>query len=186
MPGETTLDLVGNLASDIELTFTSAGVAVANFTVASTPRVFDRITGQWRDGDALFLRCNLWREAAENAAESLTKGARVIVSGRLKQRSYETRDGDKRTAYELAVDEIGPSLRFARAKITRTAGQSRSGNRDSAFGQPDTTTQATATNTGAPASDSAAPWVSDTGPGRERWETPVLAGTATGFGEPPF
>ncbi|MFI8974211.1 single-stranded DNA-binding protein [Nocardia asteroides] len=186
MPGETTLDLVGNLATDIELTFTPAGAAVANFTIASTPRVFDRNTGQWRDGDALFLRCNLWREAAENAAESLSRGSRVIVMGRLKQRSYETREGDKRTVYELAVDDIGPSLRFARAKVTRTTGQSRSGNRDSGFGQPDTTSLATATNTSASTSDSTDSWASDTTPRREPWETPVLAGAAAGFGEPPW
>ncbi|PKV81070.1 single-stranded DNA-binding protein [Nocardia fluminea] len=188
MPGEPTLPLVGNLSSDIELTFTPAGVAVAHFTVASTPRYFDRNTNQWRDGEALFLRCNLWRDAAENAAESLVKGARVLVMGRLKQRSYETRDGDKRTVYELEVDELGPSLRFARAQVTRTAGQTGSGPRGSGFSQRDTTTPTTRANTAA-VSQVADQWASDaTDRGDERgsWETPVLAGAGAGFGEPPF
>ncbi|MEV0334506.1 single-stranded DNA-binding protein [Nocardia sp. NPDC050717] len=187
MPGETTLPLIGNLASDIELNFTPAGVAVANFTVASTPRVFDRTTGQWRDGDALFLRCNLWREAAENAAESLTKGARVLVMGKLKQRSYETRDGDKRTVYEIEVDEIGPSLRFARAKVTRALDRSRSGNRSNGFGQPDTTNRAArsdnAPTTAGSSDGQRADWGVEPAGEREQWETSVLAGVGAGFGE---
>ncbi|MFD4432461.1 single-stranded DNA-binding protein [Nocardia sp. NPDC058497] len=187
MPGEPTLPLVGNLASDIELTFTPAGVAVAHFTVASTPRVFDRNTGQWRDGDPLFLRCNLWREAAENAAESLSKGSRILLMGRLKQHSYETRDGDKRTVYEVEVDEIGPSLRFATAKVTRTG---RTGSSRGGFAQPDTTTRTSrANNTPTPAiqgSDSSAGDAGELAGGREPWETPVLAGAGAGFGEPPF
>jgi len=120
--GDTIITVIGNLTADPELRFTPSGAAVANFTVASTPRMFDRQTNEWKDGEALFLRCNIWREAAENVAESLTRGSRVIVSGRLKQRSFETREGEKRTVVELEVDEIGPSLRYATAQITRAAG----------------------------------------------------------------
>lgn len=127
MSGETTLTVVGNLTADPELRFTPSGAAVASFTVASTPRTFDRNTQQWKDGDALFLRCNCWRQMAENVAESLTRGARVMVTGRLKQRSFETRDGDRRTVIEVDVDEIGPSLRYATAKVNRAA---RSGERE--------------------------------------------------------
>ena len=120
MAGETVITVIGNLTGDPELRFTPAGAAVANFTVASTPRTFDRQANEWKDGETLFMRCSIWREAAENVAESLTKGMRVIVSGRLVQRSYETREGEKRTVVELQVDEIGPSLRYATAKVTRT------------------------------------------------------------------
>jgi single-strand DNA-binding protein len=120
MAGDTTITVIGNLTADPELRFTPSGAAVANFTVASTPRTFDRQSNEWKDGDTLFLRCSIWREAAENVAETLTKGTRVIVSGRLVQRSYETREGEKRTVYELQVDEVGPSLRYASAKVTRT------------------------------------------------------------------
>ncbi|WP_028478899.1 single-stranded DNA-binding protein [Nocardia sp. CNY236] len=119
MAGDTVMTIIGNLTADPELRFTQTGVAVANFTVASTPRYFDRVANEWRDGDPLFLRCIIWREAAENVAESLTRGSRVIVSGRLKQRSFETREGEKRTVFELEVDEIGPSLRYATAKINK-------------------------------------------------------------------
>jgi len=119
MAGDTVITVIGNLTGDPELRFTPAGAAVANFTVASTPRQFDRQSNEWKDGDTLFMRCSIWREAAENVAESLTKGTRVIVSGRLVQRSYETREGEKRTVVELQVDEIGPSLRYATAKVTR-------------------------------------------------------------------
>ncbi|ADG96527.1 single-strand binding protein [Segniliparus rotundus DSM 44985] len=118
MAGDTVINVVGNLTADPELRFTPTGAAVANFTVASTPRVFDRQTNQWQDGEALFLRCNIWREAAENVAESLVRGQRVIVVGRLKQRSFE-KDGQKRTVVELEVDEIGPSLRYSTAKVSR-------------------------------------------------------------------
>lgn len=121
MAGDTVITVVGNLTADPELRFTPSGAAVANFTVASTPRTFDRQTNEWKDGEALFLRCNIWREAAENVTESLTKGSRVIVQGRLKQRSYETREGEKRTVVELEVDEIGPSLRYATAKVNRAS-----------------------------------------------------------------
>ena len=119
MAGETTITVIGNLTGDPELRFTPSGAAVANFTVASTPRTFDRQSNEWKDGETLFLRCSIWREAAESVAESLTKGTRVIVQGRLSQRSYETREGEKRTVYELQVEEIGPSLRYANAKVTR-------------------------------------------------------------------
>lgn len=121
MAGDTILTVVGNLTNDPELRFTASGSAVANFTVASTPRSFDKATGGWKDGDPLFLRCSIWRQPAENAVESLTRGARVIVQGRLKQRSYETKEGEKRTVVELDVDEIGPSLRYATAKVQRAA-----------------------------------------------------------------
>ncbi|WP_152360869.1 single-stranded DNA-binding protein [Microlunatus speluncae] len=119
MAGETQITLVGNLTADPELRFTPSGAAVANFTVASTPRTFDRQTGDWKDGEAMFLNCAVWRQAAENVAESLQKGMRVIVQGRLKSRSYETREGERRTVFEIDVDEIGPALRYASAKITR-------------------------------------------------------------------
>ncbi|OBK62418.1 single-stranded DNA-binding protein [Mycobacterium gordonae] len=121
MAGDTTITVVGNLTADPELRFTPSGAAVANFTVASTPRIYDRQSGEWKDGEALFLRCNIWREAAENVAESLTRGARVIVTGRLKQRSFETREGEKRTVVEVEVDEIGPSLRYATAKVNKAS-----------------------------------------------------------------
>lgn len=120
MAGETVITVVGNLTNDPELRFTPSGAAVANFTVASTPRTLDRTTNEWKDGEALFLRCSLWRQAAENVAESLQKGMRVIVQGRLKQRSYDTKEGEKRTVIELEVDEIGPSLKYATAKVNRT------------------------------------------------------------------
>ncbi|ALV46817.1 single-strand binding protein [Arthrobacter alpinus] len=120
MAGETTITVIGNLTSDPELRFTPSGSAVANFTIASTPRTFDRQSNEWKDGETLFLRASIWREAAENVAESLTKGTRVIVSGRLKSRTYDTKEGEKRTVMELEVDEIGPSLRYANAKVNRT------------------------------------------------------------------
>ncbi|CAN5174197.1 single-stranded DNA-binding protein [soil metagenome] len=121
MAGETVITVVGNLTSDPELRYTQAGLAVANFTIASTPRNFDRASNDWKDGEALFLRASVWREFAEHVAGSLTKGSRVIATGRLKQRSYETKEGEKRTSIELEVDEIGPSLRYATAQVTRAA-----------------------------------------------------------------
>jgi single-strand DNA-binding protein len=121
MAGETTITVVGNLTADPELRFTQSGAAVASFTVASTPRTFDRQSGEWKDGEALFLRCNVWRQVAENVAESITRGSRVIVTGRLRQRSFETKEGEKRTVVELEVDEIGPSLRYATAKVNRVS-----------------------------------------------------------------
>ena len=119
MAGETVITVVGNLTGDPELRFTPSGAAVANFTIASTPRQFDRQTNEWKDGDTLFLSCSIWRQAAENVAESLQKGMRVVAQGRLKQRSYETREGEKRTVVELDVEEVGPSLKYATAKVAR-------------------------------------------------------------------
>jgi single-strand DNA-binding protein len=156
--GETTITIIGNLTDAPELRYTNSGTAVANFRIASTPRHLDKTSGEWRDGEPLFLPCHLWREAAENAAESLTRGTRVIVTGRLRQRSYETREGEKRTVIELEVDEIGPSLRYARAKVMRMA---RSG----------------ATGPATPRSDDTDPWATTSGPGR--------TGTG-GLDEPPF
>ncbi len=128
MAGETIITVVGNLTADPELRYTQNGLAVANFTIASTPRNFDRATNDWKDGDALFLRASVWREFAEHVAGSLTKGMRVVATGRLKQRSYETKEGEKRTSIELEVDEVGPSLRYATAQVTRSApGGGRSG-----------------------------------------------------------
>ncbi|RLY94776.1 single-stranded DNA-binding protein [Kocuria tytonicola] len=121
MSGETIITVVGNLTADPELRFTPSGAAVANFTVASTPRAFDRQANEWKDQETLFMRCSLWREAAENVAESLSKGTRVIVQGRLKARSYETREGERRTSQELEVDEIGPSMKYATARVARNA-----------------------------------------------------------------
>lgn len=121
MSGDTQITVVGNLTADPELRYTQNGLAVANFTVASTPRVYDRTSNDWKDGDALFMRCSVWRDYAENVAGSLLKGMAVIVTGRLVQRSYETKEGEKRTSYELEVDNIGPSLRFATAEVTRKA-----------------------------------------------------------------
>lgn len=120
MAGETTICVIGNLTNDPQLRFTTSGSAVASFTIASTPRTFDRQSNEWKDGEALFLRCSVWKEAAENVAESLTKGMRVIAQGRLKSRSYETKEGERRTSMELEIEEIGPSLRFASAKVTRS------------------------------------------------------------------
>ena len=144
MAGETRVTVVGNLTADPELRYTASGAPVADFTVAATPRTFDRATGEWKDGDPLFLRCNLWRQPAENTATSLTKGARVIAEGVLRQRSFETKDGEKRTVVELDVDEIGASLRYATVQVNRTTGD---GNRrDTGERRP-----ATATTRQAPA-----------------------------------
>jgi single-strand DNA-binding protein len=157
--GETVLTVVGNLTSDPELRFTASGAAVANFTVASTPRTFDRASGEWKDGEALFLRCALWRQAGENAAESLTRGTRVIVQGRLTQRSFETKEGERRTVVELQVDEIGPSLRYATAKVNRA---NRSG---PPSGEPSSST-----------GSSESPWS----------PAPGASPVAAGVGDPPF
>jgi single-strand DNA-binding protein len=127
MAGETIITVVGNLTADPELRYTQGGLAVANFTIASTPRTFDRQANDWKDGDPLFLRASCWREFAEHVAGSLTKGSRVVATGRLKQRNYDDRDGNKRTAIELEVDEIGPSLRYATAQVTRASGGSTGG-----------------------------------------------------------
>jgi single-strand DNA-binding protein len=131
MAGETVITVVGNLTDDPELRFTPSGAAVANFTVASTPRTLNKQTNEWEDGEAMFLRCSIWRQAAENVAESLQKGARVIVQGRMRARTWETREGEKRTSFEIDVDEIGPSLRWATAKVARA---SRSGGGGGGYG----------------------------------------------------
>jgi single-strand DNA-binding protein len=172
--GDTVITVIGNLTADPELRFTPSGAAVANFTVASTPRQFDRQTNEWKDGEALFLRCNIWREAAENVAESLTRGSRVIVSGRLKQRSFETREGEKRTVVELEVDEIGPSLKYATAKVNKA---SRSGGGGGGFGGGGGSRQpAQSTSGGAAAAGGDDPWGS----------APASGSFAGGDDEPPF
>jgi single-strand DNA-binding protein len=141
MAGDTVITVVGNLTDDPELRFTPSGAAVSNFTIASTPRMFDKATNEWKDGSALFLRCSIWRQAAENVAETLTRGARVIAQGRLVQRSYETREGEKRTVVELQVDEIGPSLRYATAKVTKATRSDASGGGGGGFGSSGSTGQ---------------------------------------------
>ncbi|MFI1240332.1 single-stranded DNA-binding protein [Nocardia salmonicida] len=198
MSGETNLQIIGNLCSDLELTYTPAGVAVAHFTVASTPRYRDPKTGEWRDKEPLFLRCNLWREAAENAAASLSKGSRVILMARLKQRSYQTREGEQRTVIELDIDEIGPSLRWARATLTRTSGNRQNSSSGTSFDhRGGTRTGAQDSDGGGAVIDSREqddPW-SKPGPtgsedfgGDEPSATPVFAGAAAGVfsGEPDF
>lgn len=172
MAGDTTITVVGNLTADPELRFTPSGAAVANFTVASTPRIYDRQSGEWKDGEALFLRCNIWREAAENVAESLTRGSRVIVTGRLKQRSFETREGEKRTVFEVEVDEIGPSLRYATAKVNK-ASRSGGGGGGGGFGGGGGSRQGSAPASSAPADD---PWGS----------APASGSFGGGDDEPPF
>jgi len=173
--GDTTITVVGNLTADPELRFTPSGAAVANFTVASTPRIYDRQSGEWKDGEALFLRCNIWREAAENVAESLTRGARVVVTGRLKQRSFETREGEKRTVFEVEVDEIGPSLRYATAKVNKA---SRSGSGGGGFGSGGGPRQAQAP---------AAQPTGGSGSGDDPWGSAPASGSfGGGDDEPPF
>ena len=145
MAGETPITVIGNLTADPELRFTPNGVPVANFTVASTPRTFDRQTNEWRDGEAMFLNCSVWRQFAENVAESLSKGMRVIVNGNLKARSYEDRDGNRRTSYEIDVTEVGPSLRFASAKVARnqSSGGRQRGTQPQGNGWPQQSQQST-------------------------------------------
>ena len=175
MAGDTTITVVGNLTADPELRFTPSGAAVANFTVASTPRIYDRQSSEWKDGEALFLRCNIWREAAENVAESLTRGSRVIVTGRLKQRSFETREGEKRTVFEVEVDEIGPSLRYATAKVNKA---SRSGGGGGGFGGG---------GGGGGASRPAAAAQPSSGPAEDPWGSAPASGSfGGGDEEPPF
>ena len=171
MAGETVITVVGNLVSDPELRFTPSGQAVASFRIASTPRTFDRATNEWKDGESLFLGCSVWRQYAENVAESLQKGMRVIVTGRLKQRSYETREGEKRTVYEIDVEDVGPALRNATAKVTRVS------RGPGGFG----------------GGDAGAPAGSTTTPANDPWATPgPSGGDAGGWGgashsdEPPF
>ncbi len=171
MAGETTITVVGNLTADPELRFTQSGAAVASFTVASTPRTFDKQSGEWKDGEALFLRCNVWRQVAENVAESLTRGSRVLVSGRLRQRSFETKEGEKRTVVELEVDEIGPSLRYATAKVNKVSRGDGGGG--GGFGGGGGQQSRGGGGGGAPADDP--------------WGSAPPAGSAGGFAdEPPF
>jgi single-strand DNA-binding protein len=175
MSGETVITVIGNLVDDPELKFTPGGAAVAKFRLASTPRTFDRQTNEWKDGESLFLTCSVWRQAAENVAESLQRGMRVIVQGRLKQRSYEDREGVKRTVYELDVEELGPSLRSATAKVTKASGGSGQGQRD--------TRQAA--QQGASRASAEDPWATQAGGGQQ-------GGWGSGGGqqgwdtEPPF
>ena len=181
MAGETTITVVGNLVDDPELRFTPWGAAVANFRIASTPRTFDRQSNEWKDGDALFLSCSVWRQMAENVAESLQKGMRVVVQGRLKSRQYETREGEKRTVFEIDVEEVGPSLRYATAKVAR-AGRSSGGDFGGGGGN----------RGGAPSGGNNDPWGSapaasggsDFGggaPANDPWAAPGV-----GDSEPPF
>lgn len=172
MAGETVITVVGNLTSDPELRYTQNGLAVANFTIASTPRTFDRASNDWKDGDALFLRASVWREFAEHVAGTLTKGSRVIATGRLRQRSYETKEGEKRTSIELEIDEIGPSLRYATASVTRAA-SSREGGSQGGGGRPQ------GGNPGQSGGQSqeepwaaSAPATSNDGAGSDVWNTP--------------
>ena len=170
--GDTQITIAGNLVDDPELRFTPAGQPVAKFRVASTPRFRDNATGEWKDGDSLFLTCNVWRQAAENVAESLTRGTRVIVSGRLRQRSYETKEGEKRTVYEVEVDDVGPSLRNASAKVNKVArngsGQAVAGRRSAGPGGSGGRAAGGQGNAGGGDAD---PWASD-GPGGYTDEPP--------------
>ncbi|SFN84278.1 single-stranded DNA-binding protein [Mycetocola miduiensis] len=172
MAGETVITVVGNLTSDPELRYTQNGLAVANFTIASTPRNYDRASSEWKDGEALFLRASVWREFAEHVAGSLTKGSRVIATGRLKQRSYETKEGEKRTSIELEVDEIGPSLRYATAQVTRAQSSGGGGGRGPAAVQQDEPWAASAP-TAAPAGGAMA--------SGDSWNTPGSYGDDTPF-----
>ena len=167
MAGETVITLVGNLVDDPELRFTPSGAAVAKFRLASTPRTFDKQTNEWKDGESLFLTCNVWRQAAENVAESLQRGMRVLVQGRLRQRSYETREGEKRTVYEVEVDEVGPSLRSATAKVNKTT-RSGGGGSSGGFG-----------SSGGGSSSSPAP-------ADDPWAAATPAGGGSFSDEPPF
>ena len=175
MAGETVITVVGNLVDDPELRFTPSGAAVANFRIASTPRTFDKQTNEWKDGDALFLTCSVWRQAAENVAESLQKGMRVVVQGRLKSRQYETREGEKRTVFEIDVDEVGPSLKYATAKVTRTQRSGGGGGygAQQGGGQPANDPWATPAPQGAPAGGQSG--------GTDPWGAPGV-----GSDEPPF
>lgn len=196
MAGDTVITIIGNLTGDPELRFTPSGAAVANFTVASTPRQFDRTSNDWKDGETLFMRCSVWRDAAENVAESLQRGTRVLVSGRLKSRSYETKEGEKRTVVELDVDEVGPSLKYATAKVNRTqrgtgsGGFSGGGQSSGAQGGGSTNDSAgqSGSGRGAPADD---PWATgSSAPANTGGAAP--AGPQGGWGngpsydEPPF
>jgi len=179
MAGETVITVVGNLVDDPELRFTPSGAAVANFRIASTPRTLDRQTNEWKDGDALFLSCSVWRQAAENVAESLQKGMRVVVQGRLKQRQYETREGEKRTVIELDVDEVGPSLKYATAKVTRTTRQGGGGGYSGGGAPSD---DPWATPAAAAGGQGAGQAGGQAAPANDPWATPGVSSSD----EPPF
>ena len=187
MAGDTVITIIGNLTGDPELRFTPSGAAVANFTVASTPRQFDRTSNDWKDGETLFMRCSVWRDAAENVAESLQRGARVLVSGRLKSRSYETKEGEKRTVVEMDVDEVGPSLKYATAKVNRTQRGTGGGGFNSG-GQGGGSTSGAGAQ-GAPAED---PWATGSSAPANTGGGAAPAGPQGGWGngpsydEPPF
>ena len=174
MAGETTITVVGNLTNDPELRFTGSGSAVANFTIASTPKTFDRQTNDWKDGETLFLRSSVWKEAAENVAETLVKGMRVVAQGRLKSRSYDTKEGEKRTVIEFEIDEIGPSLRWASAKVTRTQRNNQGGGFS---GGQQAQGQQWGGQHQAPADD---PWAAPAGGQQQTW------GPGPDSNEPPF
>jgi single-strand DNA-binding protein len=173
MAGDTIITIIGNLTADPELRFTPSGAAVANFTVASTPRQFDRTSSEWKDGETLFMRCSVWRDAAENVAESLQRGTRVLVSGRLKSRSYETKEGEKRTVIELDVDEVGPSLKYATAKVNRT----QRGNGSGGFNTGGQSQSQSQSGQGGGAGGQGAPAV-------DPWATGSPAAANTGGGQP--
>jgi single-strand DNA-binding protein len=195
MAGETTITVVGNLVDDPELRFTPSGAAVANFRVASTPRTFDKQANEWKDGEALFLSCSVWRQAAENVAESLQRGMRIVISGRLKARSYETREGEKRTVFEIDVDEVGPSLKYATAKVTKTTrsggqGGYGGGGGSSTGGDDPWATQAAQPSQGSGAGSGSGSWGGQQGggqqaPANDPWAT---SGSTSGGSseEPPF
>ena len=201
MAGDTIITVIGNITGDPELRFTPSGAAVANFTVASTPRQFDRQSNEWKDGETLFMRCSVWRDAAENVAESLQRGTRVIVSGRLKSRSYETKEGEKRTVVEMEVDEVGPSLRYASAKVTKTqrgtgsgfgGGQQQGGSGGGSGSQPE---DPWATGPGQGAAGGGQPvgqgaqgggWGGSTPPAQGGGQQGGWGNNAPGYDEPPF
>jgi len=179
MAGETIITVVGNLTDDPELRFTPSGAAVANFTVASTPRTLNKQTNEWEDGEAMFLRCSVWRQAAENVAESLQKGARVVVQGRMRARTWETREGEKRTSFEIDVDEIGPSLRWATAKVAKAGRSSGGGGYGASGGQPSGGGDPWATS--APQQGGGAAGAPAAGGGQDPWGAPGVSSD-----EPPF
>ena len=180
MAGETIITVVGNLVDDPELRFTPSGAAVANFRIASTPRTFDRQTNEWKDGDAMFLNCAVWRQAAENVAESLQKGMRVVVQGNLRSRQYETREGEKRTVYEIEADDVGPSLKSATAKVTRTQRSGASSYGDGGGGGQASSGPAGGNDPWATPAQGAAPAAA--AGGNDPWATPGVSGSD----EPPF
>ncbi len=186
MAGDTVITIVGNVTGDPELRFTPSGAAVANFTVASTPRAFDRQANEWKDGETLFMRCSVWRDAAENVAESLGRGTRVVVTGRLKSRSYETKEGEKRTVVEMEVDEVGPSLRYATAKVVKTqrgSGGGFGGQQGGGYAAQETDPWATGGGGGGQQGGSGGP--AQGGPSAAGGQQPGW-GSAPSYDEPPF